>query len=653
VTQARRPLESSDQADTADQDREWSPVSLFGPPLTADGWEETLEFFDTDSNVPTRCDPNIDLRKRPIQQVIGLPSSTTYTEQERLPFLAELGTPRALAPREVAVLPPPTRLNDSQTVEKLLHHYRTHVARLMMPTSAPSQNPYLCIYLPLALQNPSGDAKEGLLLAILAVAAFNKAELDPVDAKTYRNQAINFAERAATILKSYTRPGADGKQRPGPVSEVDRKALLATVVTMTTIEVSYLLLPRIHSSPPFHLHKAGTGADMPRQIFSGGQHGKGYESLLLGKHIIAITGGAEWWVADPMRLTLLQIYRCLEIVAHTSGWKPPVTPSTSIYKPATNNWSLTTAPRTTETNIAPQTQFPPATTSASTLLTSRIPIPGEGGHYTLDISFGVARRTLQSLNKTIELSTLHSPTPPHWPDTTHASLRQLEADIFDILDDFPNALAGEGNDGHASAYPNLLGGTSTTTANGNGLQEGPAISDYVNEEIRENHVWAFHYASALFFRRAICNGHDGLDAVLPSPSDAPTTTTTTSKNKQRTGQDLVASALDHLENIDVLSGDAVVANTLWPAFIAAVEAVQTPLRHRALTWFVRAKRHGIGNIAKAKALAMEVWRRVDRQSWFGPSSEKRGDGVGVSASGLSRVDWRKVMREMDMYIMLT
>jgi hypothetical protein len=261
-------------------------------------------------------------------------------------------------------------------------------------------------------------------------------------------------------------------------------------------------------------------------------------------------------------------------------------------------------------------------------------MPGPGGQYTLDVSFGVARKTLQCLNKTLELSCLreaHQTDQTHdweWPEQTHSLLRQLETEIFDVFED-PIALATREGASDLSA------------------QEG--ISDYVNEEIKENHVWAFHYGAALFFRRALCDGGPSVGAVLGGEGGGDAeigSSAGTSAIRRWSGQELVAKALDHLENIDVLSGDAVVANTLWPAFIAAVEAVHTPLRHRALIWFVRAKRHGIGNIAKAKALVMEVWRRVDRQTWVRPEK-------GVQGGELSRVDWREVMQEMKMYIMLT
>ena len=164
------------------------------------------------------------------------------------------------------------------------------------------------------------------------------------------------------------------------------------------------------------------------------------------------------------------------------------------------------------------------------------------------------------------------------------------------------------------------------------------VSAYVTEEIKTNHVWAFHYSAALFFRRALC-----ADPAGPMPPEKISTRAPTAESSSHnglTGQHLVSKAFEHLENIDALSGRMAIANTLWPGFVAAAEAVDTELRHRAIAWFARARRHGIGNIAPAKALVMEVWRRVDL--------------LGGNAHGqLGRVDWRDVMREKGMYIMLT
>jgi hypothetical protein len=83
-----------------------------------------------------------------------------------------------------------------------------------------------------------------------------------------------------------------------------------------------------------------------------------------------------------------------------------------------------------------------------------------------------------------------------------------------------------------------------------------------------------------------------------------------------------------LDNIDAISSGMANASTLWRRFIAAVEAIDMELRHRALILFARALRHGIGNTAKAKALVLEVWRRVDRQSWVNPEKEKLSSELG-------------------------
>ncbi|KAJ4252013.1 hypothetical protein NW762_011314 [Fusarium torreyae] len=170
--------------------------------------------------------------------------------------------------------------------------------------------------------------------------------------------------------------------------------------------------------------------------------------------------------------------------------------------------------------------------------------------YTLDITFGVSIKTLRCLNEIVELSRMKRNMSPDesWPGDRLSRLSQLEAEIFETLDDL-DAFSGE----------------SVLHFN---RQEGIPI--YVAEVIRENHLWAFHYSTAIFFRRALCDGSQ-------SPQDA-----NSSSTAPPSGQYLVSKALEHLENIDTLTRDQAVANTLWPGFIAAVEAVETDSRHRAL-----------------------------------------------------------------------
>lgn len=304
-------------------------------------------------------------------------------------------------------------------------------------------------------------------------------------------------------------------------------------------------------------------------------------------------------------MILLQIFRCLEIIAFTSGWSDQNEPNQEEEDLEAEDHA-TTAPNVNA-------------------LTSESSSPEQ--QYTLDVTFGVAMKTLKCLSTAIELSNVKADLKSEktWPEHRVTQLRKLERELFDAFTD---------PDTFSSDHPFPDAGTA---------QQG--ISSYVSQEIKENHVWAFHYSAAIFYRRALCDG--GPDVVPPLPKSGKDTVGGVDEHTQHlSGQELVSKALEHLENVDAMSSDIAVANTLWPGFIAAVEAVDMELRHRALIWFARAKRHGIGNISKAKALVLEVWRRVDRQTWVSPERKN-------VKNELSHVDWREVMREKGMYIMLT
>lgn len=240
--------------------------------------------------------------------------------------------------------------------------------------------------------------------------------------------------------------------------------------------------------------------------------------------------------------------------------------------------------------------------------------------YTLDITFGVSMTTLRCLNKIISLTETKDTASPEvqWLAQNRTDIEALEAELFGLFE-------------HSDAF-NTLDDPSASSS---------STADYVNEEIKQNHMWAFHYSAAIFFRRALYNGQKAID---PNPKTQQRYTTRAAS--QLSGQALVAKALEHLENIDAISSETKVANTLWVAFIAAVEAVNERLRRRALSWFGRARRHRIGNIAKAKVLVMEVWRKLDLCDWQSPACRDLN-------SELGSVDWRDVMRERGTYIMLT
>lgn len=138
----------------------------------------------------------------------------------------------------------PDPLEMSDTMRKLLHHYQTHVCQLMMPTSAPSHNPWLHLYLPIALQEPPTAPKRCLLHAILSVAAFNKAELSSIDKRLFRREGSEHMEKAWHLLNKCT--SNEPPDDVGTITEdpTDRQALLAAALTMTTVEVGRRLIGR-------------------------------------------------------------------------------------------------------------------------------------------------------------------------------------------------------------------------------------------------------------------------------------------------------------------------------------------------------------------------------------------------------------------------
>jgi hypothetical protein len=81
--------------------------------------------------------------------------------------------------------------------------------------------------------------------------------------------------------------------------------------------------------------------------------------------------------------------------------------------------------------------------------------------------------------------------------------------------------------------------------------------------------------------------------------------------------------------------------SLWPAFIAAVEAYADEDLIAAKTWLERATQFGLGNRLYVKRVVEEVWHRrkmLSRESGIEP--------------GLIIVDWRQVMVEFSIDILL-
>jgi hypothetical protein len=241
-------------------------------------------------------------------------------------------------------------------------------------------------------------------------------------------------------------------------------------------------------------------------------------------------------------------------------------------------------------------------------------------HYILDISFGIGLGTISVLNKVIQLARICSAyeDPSSWPQSLADTIDALETHLY-ATEANSTAFKRTARDDPA---PFKISSESSKAR-----QPSITLPRIISDELIENHQWAFHYAVIIFFHRAI----------RPCPSKL-------RASRIKTPQRCVGKVFDRLENIDCLTRGTSVrpADTLWPAFIAACEAIEVPLRHRALIWFARAGKRGIGNIAAAKELVMEVWRRVDRMV-----DDEGNDGA------LGPVDWRGVMEDMEWKIMLT
>lgn len=369
----------------------------------------------------------------------------------------------------------------------------------------------------------------------------------------------------------------------------------------------------------------------------------------MAKEVIHLTGGISWWLSEaPPTMTIFQIFRCYNIIASTTSWPNPQ----DRIQEADPDADMDEDPKTLVPASKEAASNSSGSESDSQSPASQVQLPNpEGNHdglskstptilnlpdiplqvatpdsntgppqYTLDITFGIALKTLWCLNKTVSLSTLHSTFRPSqtWSPSQLAELAELQREL-----DFP------------INNPEAFRASISNSGESGGNTWGKDIPQIVTDEIKENHVWAFHYSVILFFRRALAH-------TLPPSSSRPQT-------QHIPSQTIIAHTLTHLENIDALTSSVRISNTLWPGFIASAEAIDTSLRHRALAWFVRARRHGIGNIKEAEKLVREVWRRADRERYV---VEEREGERGLRGE-LGGTDWRRVMREEGVWVMLT
>ncbi|KAI9733511.1 MAG: hypothetical protein M1818_007259 [Claussenomyces sp. TS43310] len=100
-------------------------------------------------------------------------------------------------------------------------------------------------------------------------------------------------------------------------------------------------------------------------------------------------------------------------------------------------------------------------------------------------------------------------------------------------------------------------------------------------------------------------------------------------------QHLVRQSIEHLDAIALLELGQNVSGIMWPAFIAGCDAINADLRDRVDAYFDKREALGVGNVAEARAVVREVWRRRDE------------------VSGLVDVYWHEVMMDLGINIMLS
>lgn len=458
--------------------------------------------------------------------------------------------------------------NADQVQDDLLDYYRRTLTPLMMPTISPAENPWLCIYLQLAMQETSSPTRHALRHALMSVAARQRAfhcrgNSGDADSALYHEQeAVRLVSQNIENAEIISLPGA-------------ANTLLAAALSLISIEV---------------FNPKATDCSM---------------YLALARRVVDMHDQDGYWSSSVLTSALYQIFRCYDMVAKTVQRRSKhVGDVSGISHRDTNH------PEVLESDVmklTPDVQLGP-------------------NRFILDAAFGISMETMSVLCRITDLGGLFA-------QSTHpiAAMRQaalnLARQLYSIDEDTMS------DEAQTSASQNLA--QPPFQPGRPGPPEDIHLPQAINDELSVNHRCAFHYAVILYFHRVIPDSYSYSVTDDLGQSKLPSNL-----------QHVVRQVWDRLENLDCLTRDISTkrGNTLWPAFIAAVESNDIELRHRAISWFAKACKKGVGNVKRAKEVVLEVWRRVDRQV---------SDSDLSSSHGLGPVDWRLVMEEMGLSIMLT
>lgn len=110
-----------------------------------------------------------------------------------------------------------------------------------------------------------------------------------------------------------------------------------------------------------------------------------------------------------------------------------------------------------------------------------------------------------------------------------------------------------------------------------------------NRQILKHHIRAFHQATIIFFSRSVRFMH------------------------RRHLQQYVHAVLHHLNEIEAVKARAGInaQPILWPAFVAAAQAIYPAVRNEFARWFERIEQHGVGTSRRTREALEELWRNED------------------------------------------
>ncbi|KAF2021827.1 hypothetical protein BU24DRAFT_488166 [Aaosphaeria arxii CBS 175.79] len=451
----------------------------------------------------------------------------------------------------------PNTLRSESVQDDLLHHYRSIVTGVMMPTIDSASNPWLQIYFNLAFGNPSTTSQSSLRHALISVAAYQRASQQRGSRQKDIERARSYGQKAEKLLEQVANIG-EGQHTQ---SLRDKCTSVAAALSLISIDV---FDPR--------------GIDCRAHLH-------------LARRIIQLYATEQTWKSNAILNMLYQILLCYETVANTARLT-----ETSCSSPSQQQGSESGARDTDEAYRGREEEEG---------LEQFVTNPQ---HFILNSSFGVSWRTLSLLQQTIKLGSLCTRTIFASPALL-SQVKDLHRHLCSFEDDPSQFLVPTSKERNISCLANGVLTSDLTT-----VSSTDTLPKVISDELVENLQLAFHYAVIVYFHRVI-------PAIYQASLDNDTPdghvrhSSARNKGMHHHHQTLISNIWDRLENIDCITPRETQlqrGNVMWPAFIAAVESIQVELRHRALIWFSKAAERGVGNVLEAKKVVLEVWRRVDR-----------------------------------------